>query len=252
MASCCPSLTIAYETYGRLAADGRNAALATHGYTSSHHAAGRYRLRRRQGPSGREVGTWAKLIGPGKAIDTDRLFVVSSNALGSPYGSTNPAALNPATASLTGPIPPIRSATSCARRRRCSTIWASTSDRRRRALLRRLPGLPVGRHLPEFMHGIVPAVTAPKNIGSPHATQLLLDRLAKDPSWNGGWYYDRGGVSTALTQMRIDTLKFYGIEAQLVAQYPEPVAREAAILEWRGPGFRRSTPTRSSCCAGRS
>ena len=36
-----PEAEIAYETYGRLAADGRNAALITHGYTSSHHAAGR-------------------------------------------------------------------------------------------------------------------------------------------------------------------------------------------------------------------
>jgi homoserine O-acetyltransferase/O-succinyltransferase len=91
---------------------------------------------------------------------------------------------------------------------------------------------------PDFMHGIVPAVTAPKNIGSPHATQLLIDRLAKDPNWNGGWYYDRGGLPAALTQMRVDTLKFYGIEAQLVAQHPDPAAREAAVLELARPWVR--------------
>src|SRR5438445_12165838 len=80
---------IAYETYGRLAADGRNAVLITHGYTSSHHAAGR------SPANGDLPGWWDGLIGPGKAIDTDRLFVVSSNMLGSSFGSTNGASINP-------------------------------------------------------------------------------------------------------------------------------------------------------------
>src|SRR5260370_10388073 len=71
-----PEVTIAYETYGTLAPDGRNAVLLTHGYTSSQHMAGRY------GENGAE-GSWDGLVGPGKAIDTDRLFVVSSNMLGS-------------------------------------------------------------------------------------------------------------------------------------------------------------------------
>src|SRR5262245_61910887 len=57
-------VTIAYDTYGQLAPDGRNAILITHGYTSNHHAAGRY------GPAESKVGWWDRLIGPGKAIDT--------------------------------------------------------------------------------------------------------------------------------------------------------------------------------------
>src|SRR5579864_9656064 len=72
-----PEATIAYETYGRLAPDGRNAVLITHGYTGSHHAAGR------NPNNGGQPGSWDGLIGPGKAIDTERLFVVSSNMLGS-------------------------------------------------------------------------------------------------------------------------------------------------------------------------
>src|SRR5260370_17977300 len=91
-----PEITIAYETYGTLAPDGRNAVLLTHGYTSSQHMAGRY------GENGAE-GSWDGLVGPGKAIDTDRLFVVSSNMLGSSYGSTNPAFINPATGKPHGP-----------------------------------------------------------------------------------------------------------------------------------------------------
>ena len=86
-----PEVKIAYETYGTLAPNGRNAVLITHGYTSTHHAAGR------NPANGDNPGWWDGLIGPGKAIDTDKLFVVSSNALGSSAGSTNGASLNPAT-----------------------------------------------------------------------------------------------------------------------------------------------------------
>src|SRR4051812_14193010 len=85
-----PEMTLAFETYGALAADGRNAIFITHGFTSSHHAAGKYT------PTG-APGWWDGLIGPGKTIDTNRYFVVSSNMLGSSYGSTAPASVNSAT-----------------------------------------------------------------------------------------------------------------------------------------------------------
>ena len=63
-----PRVTLAYETYGDLAADGRNAVLITHGYTNGHHAAGR------NPANGNQPGWWDGLIGPGKAIDTGRLY----------------------------------------------------------------------------------------------------------------------------------------------------------------------------------
>src|SRR5499427_9378746 len=92
-----PEVKIAYETYGRLSAAGRNVVLITHGYTSSHHAAGR------NPANGNLPGWWDGLIGPGKAIDTDKLFVVSSNMLGSSFGSTNGASINPQTGEAYGP-----------------------------------------------------------------------------------------------------------------------------------------------------
>src|ERR1700693_4868727 len=70
-----PELQLAYETYGTLAPDGRNAILVTHGYTSSQHAAGL--------DGNGEPGWWDGLIGPGKAIDTNKYFVASSNMIGS-------------------------------------------------------------------------------------------------------------------------------------------------------------------------
>src|SRR5262245_30413664 len=84
-----PEATIAYETYGRPAPNGRNAILCTHGYTGSHHFAG-------------QPGSWDGLIGPGKAIDTDKLFCVASNMLGSSFGSTNAGNINPQTGEAYG------------------------------------------------------------------------------------------------------------------------------------------------------
>jgi homoserine O-acetyltransferase/O-succinyltransferase len=92
-----PEVRIAYETYGRLAAHGRNAVLITHGYTGSHHAAGR------NPANGNLPGSWDGLIGPGKAIDTDKLFVLASNMLGSSFGSTNAASIDPRTGQPYGP-----------------------------------------------------------------------------------------------------------------------------------------------------
>src|ERR1700719_3953719 len=74
-----PELTLTYETYGTLAPNARNAILVTHGYTSSQHAAGL--------DANGEAGWWDGLIGAAKAIDTNKYFVVSSNTLGSSYGS---------------------------------------------------------------------------------------------------------------------------------------------------------------------
>lgn len=82
-------VTIAYETYGTLNAERSNAILVCHALSGSAHAAG-------LDAQGRE-GWWDDCIGPGKAFDTDRFFVICSNVLGSCYGSTGPSSVNPAT-----------------------------------------------------------------------------------------------------------------------------------------------------------
>ena len=84
-----PEVTLAYCTRGKLAADGRNAVLVTHGYTSGH--------RMIELGAGSSEGSWSALVGPGAPIDTDRCFVVCSNMLGSSYGSTNATSSDPRT-----------------------------------------------------------------------------------------------------------------------------------------------------------
>jgi len=61
-----PEMALAYEIYGRLAPEGRNAILVTHGFTSSQHMASKYTA------ADAAAGPWDGLIGPGKAIDTNR------------------------------------------------------------------------------------------------------------------------------------------------------------------------------------
>ncbi len=84
-------VTIAYETYGQLNADRSNAILVCHALSGSAHAAG-YHCDEDKKP-----GWWDECIGPGKAFDTNRFFVICSNVLGSCYGSTGPMSTNPAT-----------------------------------------------------------------------------------------------------------------------------------------------------------
>ena len=79
------------------------------------------------------------------------------------------------------------------------------------------------------MDGLVAVVSAPKGSGGEAAVKSLVDTLAKDPNWNGGWYYDKGGIVKVLTDMRVATLKRYGIDEQLAAKFPDKAAREAEI-----------------------
>ncbi|MGH7805657.1 MAG: homoserine O-acetyltransferase MetX [Candidatus Binatia bacterium] len=85
------SVTVAFETYGELNAAGDNAILVEHALTASSHVAGRHR------DDDRTPGWWDVMIGPGRALDTTKFFVVCSNLLGSCYGTTGPSSPNPAT-----------------------------------------------------------------------------------------------------------------------------------------------------------
>jgi homoserine O-acetyltransferase len=220
-----PEMTLAFETYGRLAVDGRNAILLTHGFTSSHHFAGKY------SPLDRSAGSWDGLVGPGKAIDTDRYFVVASNMLGSSYGSTAPATVNPATGKRYGPDFPDISLRDIVRAQK--DLLAALGVRHLVAVV----GPSFGGYqafqwavsYPDFMSRVVPVVTAPKGSGSEESVARLLRRFAQDPSWNGGWHYDRGGIPATMTALRVETLHRYGTNERLAVTIPDPADREAAI-----------------------
>ncbi len=225
-----PQADIAYITQGRLAPDGRNAILLTHGYTSSH----RFAL---GGPAASE-GSWGALVGPGKPIDTGRYFVVAANMLGSSYGSCGPASIDPRFGRPYGPDFP--------------DITLSDIVEQQYALLRHL-GV---QHLhavvgpsfggfqafqwavdhPDFMDAVAPVVTAPNAPGGLGSLEKLIATFAADPGWNGGRHYGHASIVATMTDLRVATLKGYGLEADLASRFPDPAAREAEIrriaAEW--------------------
>ena len=81
---------IAYESYGSLASDGSNVVLVCHALTGDHHVASDH-------PRTGKPGWWARMVGPGRPVDTDRFCVVCINVLGSCMGSSGPATIDPAT-----------------------------------------------------------------------------------------------------------------------------------------------------------
>jgi homoserine O-acetyltransferase len=206
-----PEVTIAYATRGRLAANGRNAVLVTHGYTSGQ--------RMIESGAGSSEGAWSTLVGPGAPIDTDSNFVICSNMLGSSYGSTNAASLDPRTGRPYGSRFP-----------HITLIDIVTAQHR---LLEHL-GV---RHLravvgpsyggfqafqwavtfPNDMDGIVPVVSSPRAPGRDRVATLLV-RFARDPNWNGGDYYGTAGMGATMQALRIETLKGYGMNADREAE----------------------------------
>lgn len=85
------SVILCYETFGTLNPDRSNAILVCHALTGDSHVAGRY------SPEDRKPGWWDDAVGPGKALDTEKYFVVCSNVIGGCQGSTGPSSINPET-----------------------------------------------------------------------------------------------------------------------------------------------------------
>jgi homoserine O-acetyltransferase len=104
------NVDVAYETWGRLDDRGSNAVLVCHALTGDSHLAGR------SGSGHPTPGWWEALVGPGKALDTDELFVVGVNVLGGCQGSTGPSSPDPRTGAPYGstfPVVSIRDMVRC-------------------------------------------------------------------------------------------------------------------------------------------
>src|SRR3954467_8094424 len=123
-------IRVAYETYGTLAPARDNVILVCHALSGDAHAAGVARTppeestrdgfgaADRDRTSRKGLGWWDGMIGPGKAFDTDRFFVVSTNLLGGCRGTTGPSSRNPATGKPYGPDFPVISVADMVRTQR--------------------------------------------------------------------------------------------------------------------------------------
>jgi homoserine O-acetyltransferase len=201
-----PEVTIAYCTRGRLAPEGRNAVLVTHGYTSGH--------RMIESGARSSEGSWSTLVGPGAPIDTDRCFVVCSNMLGSSYGSTNAASRDPRTSRPYGSRFPHITVTDIVTAQRHLLQHLGVKH------LHAVVGPSYGGFqafqwavtFPDDMDGIVPVVSSPR-AQSRDRVAALLARFERDTNWHGGDYYDTPGMGETMQALRVETLKRYGMDA---------------------------------------
>ena len=184
---------IAYETYGTLNATRSNAVLVCHALNASHHVAGFY-----ESEPG-NVGWWDNLVGPGKPLDTRRFFVVGSNYLGSCFGSTGPASLNPATGKPWGADFPVVTIEDWveAQARLADRLGIERFAAAIGGSLGAMQALQWTLSYPErIRHSIAVAAAArltPQNIAF---NEVARQAIMTDPDFHGGHYYDKGVVPT--------------------------------------------------------
>src|SRR6202522_3231980 len=195
---------VAYETYGTLSPYRDNVILVCHALSGDAHAAGfsqrageqstrdGFGADDRDGEAGKGLGWWDGMIGPGKAFDTDRYFVISTNLLGGCRGTTGPSSPDPATGLPYGSDFPV--------------ITVADMVRTERALLdglgiERLAAVAGGSlgGMQAFEWAILfpDQVDAIVAIASTHALQpqgvawnsIARDSIMRDPAWQGGRYY---------------------------------------------------------------
>ncbi|PFG40287.1 homoserine O-acetyltransferase [Georgenia soli] len=180
-----PHVRLAYETWGELNEAGDNAVLVLHALTGNSHVTG-------HGPDDADPGWWHQVVGPGRAIDTDRYFVVAPNVLGGCQGSTGPSSPAPDGTPWGSRFPVLTVRDQVAAELELSDLLGIE----RWALV---VGASMGGH-----RVLEWAVTAPERVGAiavvascaqTSAEQIAwshaqLAAIELDPNWRGGDYYD--------------------------------------------------------------
>ena len=193
-------LTVAYETYGTLAPDRRNAVLVLHALSGDSHAAGVYT------PQDEKPGWWDCMVGPGKGIDTDRYFVVCSNIIGSCMGSTGPASINPATGKAYGLEFPVVTIGDMVAAQKALVDHLGIEQ-----LLCVVGGSIGGMQVlewcvryPQMVFSAIPLATTMRHSALAIAfNEVARQSIMADPHWNSGDYYGRQKPALGLAVARM-------------------------------------------------
>jgi homoserine O-acetyltransferase len=177
---------VAYQTYGELNPDRSNAILVLHAFTGDAQAAG---ISAETG----KPGWWDAMIGPGRAFDTDKYFVICSNVLGGCQGTTGPASINPATGVPYAMSFPVFTIRDMVRLQRMLIVHLGIER-----LLAVAGGSMGGMQAlewavayPEMVRSAIPIATTARH----SAQQIAFNEVGRqaimaDPDWNEGNYYD--------------------------------------------------------------
>jgi len=182
-----PSLTIAFETYGSLNRDASNAILLCHALSGDAHVAGHHEGEKR-------TGWWDTVVGPGKAFDTDRYYVICSNVIGGCKGSTGPSSENPANKkpyAASFPVITIRDMVNTQKllidHLGISQLYAVAGGS--------MGGMQVLQWTVIYPDLVKKAIViAASGYSTPQQiafNEVGRQAIVSDPEWNGGNYYDR-------------------------------------------------------------
>jgi homoserine O-acetyltransferase/O-succinyltransferase len=187
-------ITLRYETYGQLDPKRRNAILIQHALSGDHHAAGFHSA------DDRKPGWWDTMVGPGKAFDTRKYFVICSNSIGGCMGSTGPASTDPSTGKPFGMQFPLITIGDMVRAQR-HLIDHLGVDQLLTVVGGSMGGMKViewAAAYPERLRSAIPIATTPR-LGAQSIAFNEVGRQAimADPNWKCGDYYsgptpDRG------------------------------------------------------------
>jgi homoserine O-acetyltransferase len=203
---------VAYETYGTLSPQRDNVILVCHALSGDAHAAGfakapptestrdGFAAEDRDGTAGKGLGWWDGMIGPGKAFDTDRFFVVSTNLLGGCRGTTGPGSVDPVTGQPYGAGFPVITVADMVRTERA---FLDVLGIERLAAV--AGGSLGGMQALEWAILYPSQVDAIVVIASTHALHpqgvawnaIARDAIMRDPAWQGGSYYGTGRAPEA-------------------------------------------------------
>ena len=192
-------ITLAYETYGTLDRERSNAILVLHALSGDAHAAGYH-----QGD--KDPGWWDGMIGPGKAFDTNRYFVICSNVIGGCNGSTGPSSINPASGKPYALDFPIITISDMVRaqallidhlgiEKLLAVVGGSMGG---------MQALQWAAEFPERVRAVIPVATALKHSPQQIAfDEVIRQSIMADPDWRQGNYYDHGQPGRGLAVARM-------------------------------------------------
>ena len=186
-----PGFELAYETYGQLNAARSNAVLVCHALSGGHHVAGVY------ADQPGNVGWWDNLVGPGKALDTDKFFVVGVNNLGGCFGSTGPLSINPLTGKRYGADFPMVTVEDwvAAHARLADHLGVDTWAAVIGGSLGGMQALEWSLQFPDRIRHALVIASAPKLSAQNIAfNEVARQAILSDPDFHGGHYAEHGTV----------------------------------------------------------
>ena len=217
-------LLIAYQTWGNLNQKKDNAILICHGYTNHHFACDK------------NIGWFNNLMGSGKAIDTDKYFVICSNMLGSSFGTTGPKSINPKTKSPYGSdFPKIKNID-------IINVQKILIENLGINQLNTILGYSFGGHLvylwatefPDMIKKVVSVAGALDRWDvSKEKIELIEKPFSNCKDWNNGHFYSSKSseVINALIDYRVNVLNHYGFGNYLLHLNHDSQAVQTIILE---------------------